>query len=262
MPKIHGFVHGCYALVWNAEDAVCLDREWRICSGLIGALPGQPRQNAQLGLPLKLSPEEATLLVEKGVLELLEYSPHASTQQEVAAFNAAREQDFQTQFVSYLEKREQARLQHTAGDGEVLTAPSEPKRARLEVGSYREHPSFSPLVTIVTSDPRPSSAYQSCTNWTYPGTDKDRRCYLVYKDLWGRGYTLTTGLKYGGDYLVYQGHPRTVHSSYIAIVLPWKQTIQSLGSVARVGSKVKKNILVCSVDEHELVHYITLSWTM
>ncbi len=32
-----------------------------------------------------------------GVLELLEYSPHASTQQEVAAFNAAREQDFQTQ---------------------------------------------------------------------------------------------------------------------------------------------------------------------
>ena len=40
--------------------------KWRIVGGLIGALPSQPRQNAQLGLPLKLMSEETTLLIEMG----------------------------------------------------------------------------------------------------------------------------------------------------------------------------------------------------
>lgn len=29
--------------------------------------------------------------------------------------------------------------------------------------------------------------------------------YKVFKDLWYKGYHLTSGLKYGGDYLVYPG---------------------------------------------------------
>lgn len=29
--------------------------------------------------------------------------------------------------------------------------------------------------------------------------------YKVFSDLWRRGYYLTPGLKYGGDYLVYAG---------------------------------------------------------
>ena len=41
--------------------------KWRIVGGLIGALPSQPRQNAHLGLPLKLMPEETTLLMEIGM---------------------------------------------------------------------------------------------------------------------------------------------------------------------------------------------------
>lgn len=84
----------------------------------------------------------------------------------------------------------------------------------------------------------------------------------MYKDLWERGYTLTTGLKYGGDYLVYQGNPRIVHASYIAMVTSWKQNIPSLGAVARVGSKVKKNILLCSVDNTQTIHYVTVAWIM
>lgn len=46
----------------------CLRDKWRVVGGLIGALPSQPRQNAQLGLPLKLLPEETTLLLELGIL--------------------------------------------------------------------------------------------------------------------------------------------------------------------------------------------------
>lgn len=82
----------------------------------------------------------------------------------------------------------------------------------------------------------------------------------MYRDLWRRGYTLTSGLKYGGDYLVYSGDPALVHSHYLAVVLPWRQPIKSLLSLCRVGSKVAKYILLCSVEDN-VVHYQTIQWT-
>lgn len=97
---------------------------------------------------------------------------------------------------------------------------------------------------------------------THTATKQEKYRYLIYKDLWECGYTLTTGLKFGGDYLVYKGHPHTVHASFIAVVLPWKQTIRSFGAVTRVGTKVKKSILLCSMDEEGMVHYLTVDWSM
>ena len=81
----------------------------------------------------------------------------------------------------------------------------------------------------------------------------------VYRDLWERGYTLTSGLKYGADYLVYQGDPTLVHSRFMALVLPWKQPVLTLASLCRVGSKVAKSVLLCSVEQG-LVRYQTLEW--
>lgn len=116
--------------------------------------------------------------------------------------------------------------------------------------------------------------------------------YAVYKDLWGRGYTITTAVKYGGDFLVYDGRqdteeggreggrwctdycvsmslwiffcagdPALVHSHFIALVLPWKQPITTLVTLCRLGSKVVKAILLCSVTEDGNVHYQTVQWT-
>ncbi len=81
----------------------------------------------------------------------------------------------------------------------------------------------------------------------------------VFRDLWQRGYYLTSGLKYGGDFLVYSGDPALTHSSYVAIVLPWKQPCSTLVSLARVAAKVKKNILLCST-EHAGLCYYTVEW--
>ena len=85
--KIQAVAQGgvCGALVWRAEGkwsqrpvhisagemGVCSDVyrlrvEWRVVGGLVGALPVQPRQSGQLGLPLHLSPEELSHLLEKG----------------------------------------------------------------------------------------------------------------------------------------------------------------------------------------------------
>ncbi len=47
-----------------------LRRSWRIVGHLIGALPQNPRQNNQLGLPLVLLPEEVALLLHEGLFPL------------------------------------------------------------------------------------------------------------------------------------------------------------------------------------------------
>lgn len=88
--KVHAFMQESTVLVWDAHgikllagviyewhlwlntcinltDVMYLREKWRIIGGLIGALPSHPRQNAQLGLPLKLMPEETTLLLEMGI---------------------------------------------------------------------------------------------------------------------------------------------------------------------------------------------------
>lgn len=76
----HGIrLHSCVCASLSPLDVVRLDRDWRICSGLVGALPGKPRQNIQLGLPFKLSSEETTLLIEKGTLIIVHIPAHQTT---------------------------------------------------------------------------------------------------------------------------------------------------------------------------------------
>lgn len=86
----------------------------------------------------------------------------------------------------------------------------------------------------------------------------------MFSDLWRKGYYLTTGLKYGGDYLVYDGNPIGVHSYFIAKIYSWSEDISSLSLVqdGRLGGKVKKNILLCTVKpDNDTVQYITLHWS-
>ena len=95
-----------------------------------------------------------------------------------------------------------------------------------------------------------------------PATETEKLKYAVFHDLWLKGYFLTSGLKYGGDYLVYRDNPNKVHSDFIAIVTPWQQSIGSIVSLGRLGSKVKKTTLLCSVEgEKDPVRYVTLQWS-
>ncbi len=84
----------------------------------------------------------------------------------------------------------------------------------------------------------------------------------MFRDLWREGQYVTSGAKYGGDFLVYSGDPCLVHSDYIAVVLPWKQTINNLVSWGHLGSKVRKNVLLCSVSpDSDSVTYFSLQWS-
>ena len=87
--------------------------------------------------------------------------------------------------------------------------------------------------------------------------------YRVFSDLWHKGYYITSGLKYGGDYLVYTNNPLVVHSQFIAKIYSWSEDISPMSLIqdGRLGGKVKKNILLCTLKADDSVQYISLYWS-
>ncbi len=109
--------------------------------------------------------------------------------------------------------------------------------------------------------------------------------YTVFKDLWKKGFYVTAGLKFGGDYLVYEStlvqkillcviislifshldDPLCVHSSFIAKIIHWNDPIKmsDLVIAGRLGGKVKKQTLLCSLNPQDnlTVRYLTLYWS-
>jgi tRNA-splicing endonuclease subunit Sen34 len=76
---------------------------------------------------------------------------------------------------------------------------------------------FAPIINIKTSS-KSFAWYSNDDNcfshiniskqnnlWTWPNNPKDIQKYKVYCDLWNRGYYITSGIKFGGDYLLYPG---------------------------------------------------------
>ncbi|TFY73361.1 hypothetical protein EWM64_g10651, partial [Hericium alpestre] len=63
--KVRIHVSNKHAFVWTIEHAAALRSKHHICGVLAGTLPHLSQQNAFLGLPLVLMPEEVVLLMEK-----------------------------------------------------------------------------------------------------------------------------------------------------------------------------------------------------
>ncbi len=85
---------------------------------------------------------------------------------------------------------------------------------------------------------------------------------FVFEDLWKKGYYITSGQKFGGDFLVYPGDPLKFHSHYIAVCLEEHQplTPKFLICHGRLGTNVKKTVLLCSVNDQRVVNYQSLNW--
>ena len=50
--------------------------------------------------------------------------------------------------------------------------------------------------------------------WSYPTTALEALRYRVFLDLHTRGYTMTSGAKFGGDFLAYPGDPLLYHAQF------------------------------------------------
>lgn len=99
--------------------------------------------------------------------------------------------------------------------------------------------------------------------WKFPKTMFEKARCKVFSDLWEKGYFITNGNKFGGDYLVYPGDPLRFHSHFIVKVLPLNEKFTGLDlvSVGRLGSTVKKTNVLASVDSLNKVIYTSVQWS-
>ncbi|XP_022088849.1 tRNA-splicing endonuclease subunit Sen34-like isoform X2 [Acanthaster planci] len=81
-------------LVWDADDVKLLRQTHHIVGSLVGSLPRSPRQNAQLGLPLQLMPEEAAVLIEYDVAKMVNVKIKDPSADNVTSFEEARQKSF------------------------------------------------------------------------------------------------------------------------------------------------------------------------
>ncbi|CAH2319235.1 tRNA-splicing endonuclease subunit Sen34 [Pelobates cultripes] len=104
--------------------------------------------------------------------------------------------------------------------------------------------------------------HQASVDWPYAGQAEHELRYKVFKDLWERGYFLTSGNKFGGDFLVYPGDPMRFHAHFIIICYPYNKDIPmtDIITAGRLGTNVKKTVLLCSPNEGT-VNYTSLQWS-
>ncbi|EKM83044.1 hypothetical protein AGABI1DRAFT_34260 [Agaricus bisporus var. burnettii JB137-S8] len=294
------------AYLWNVDDIAKLRSKHHICGILTGTLPHLSQQNAFLGIPLVLLPEEVVLLVENGIVVLID-DPTAHAQPnlvEIESWNNEQQALFRQQTVANeakFAKQEQSRslsedaiqkrkereerrrlaaqklAQDVNNDNGLFSTESEPVTKEATLATPQ---SSIPTGTYTISIPASSEEYQwysphhatfstiesaqKAGIWTYPSNLNERARCGVFRSLSEQGYFMGSGVKFGGDYLVYPGDPLRYHSHFVATVIDSPtQTLRPMEIIAhgRLGTATKKSHLLCTWDdEKKQVSYLSIEW--
>ena len=169
------------------------------------------------GLPLQLSPEEVTLCLARGWAEL--YSVDAA-----AAFFSSLSAPLPSPPALSARKKEKKPLP-AKGWGARPALPHDAKRLKKT-----ERENTEPWTAVLrTPNARVDTPYVSerdgvffetqTSLWSFPRTDAQRRRCAVFAHMHARGVTLTSGAKFGAEYLAYPGDPAAYHASFTVRVM-------------------------------------------
>ncbi|CDQ69259.1 tRNA-splicing endonuclease subunit Sen34 [Oncorhynchus mykiss] len=266
-------------LMWRADDLKSV-RELGIIGTLVGSLARQPRQNTRLGRPLELLPEEGRLMADMGRAAVIPDSTNEDPEvnpEQVEQYHAGLENSFQEQGALALEDRKTTLMRvitekHNENSGSQEDSDGA-VRDRLEALAHG------------FSFPRTAMAVQLCTaraglshcpevrrflaaDWPIPRDERSETRFRVFRDLRRQGFYLTSAGKFGGDYLVYPGDPLRFHAYFIVVCISMDESMPlcDVLAIARLGSNVKKTVLLCSSggsqeDDGEEVVYTSLQWS-
>ncbi|KAM9359686.1 tRNA-splicing endonuclease subunit Sen34 [Symphorus nematophorus] len=265
-------------LLWRVEDLRAVRRHGLV-GALMGSLPRTPRQNGRLGRPLLLLPEEERLLRERHAATAAAQSASqkdggAELCEQVRQYEEEQRRSYEEQSVLALEDRKSALCRamtssHT-GSGSGAALADEALCGRLEdLDRSFTFPHSALAVQLSTARaglthcPEARAFLQA--NQPIRGQDGPRCAarYQVFRDLRRRGFYLTSAGKFGGDFLVYPGDPLRFHAHFIAVCLSLDESVCLLDvlAVARLGSNVKKTVLLCSPGTDGRVLYTSLQWS-
>ncbi|XP_028929577.1 tRNA-splicing endonuclease subunit Sen34 [Ornithorhynchus anatinus] len=175
-------------------------------------------------------------------------------------------------------QRRQESVDRSEPAAEMMEAEEEEEEGEAEAGRPEgepsaDHPPTPPLprtamlLQLPTARPRPRLAplldwRVPSPDWPHAGRPSHELRYRVYRDLWQRGYFLTAGGKFGGDFLVYPGDPLRFHAHFVALCWQPEEPLplRDLVSAGRLGTNVRKTVLLCSARPDGSVCYTSLEW--
>lgn len=87
--------------------------------------------------------------------------------------------------------------------------------------------------------------------------------YQAFRSLWEKGFYLTSGVKFGGDFLVYPGDPASYHSQYILVCMEDSPslTLKQLITYARMATSVKKTFLIAFIKNSTTLNFLSINWS-
>ena len=269
-------------MLYDVEIITWLRREHHILGVLIGTLPQVPSQNVFLGLPVELMPEEARLLVEKG-LGYIVHDPdwHKASMKSLDAslvqtYKQHLQQKGQDAFQSsqtHKEQRTQAAIRKLyLDDAAKKTAsaafpsseksgkpekpvPSDEAETICEVDNLK--PAASDMV-LRSAGPEwavsPAATYpplpapQAPEETYVPVVDESQ--YALFKHLNDEGYYVSPGLRFGCQYMAYPGDPLRFHSHFLAVSANLDEELDLLDIIGggRLGTGVKKGFVLGGID--------------
>lgn len=249
-------------LVFDIDDVLHIRRHHGICAVCTGTMPQAPTQNIFLGLPIELYAEEARLLVDKRAAYVVDdaadhlsqltsmdpatrksYLQSLKSQRNLAKqlFDDAKAKSG----AAHAHKRKakgkpaeetDAPASTTGGGDEDALFDSTPPPAVHPVARNTSAPAITPTASTALIKPGGAHGVTIPVPASYP----------LYAFLNARGYYITPGLRFGGDYSVYPGDPFRFHAHYMANSYGWDEEIPMLDLVTsgRLGTAVKKSFLL------------------
>ncbi|KAA8652459.1 hypothetical protein EYZ11_005089 [Aspergillus tanneri] len=286
LPIPISYIEGNYFL-FSIDAVTYLRREHHICGVLAGTLPQIPQQNVFLGLPLQLMPEEARLLVEKGVAcivdevkaqkdgmkALMEHDRkkylHDLESQGLEAMrlqNNRKEQKKEKHLQKIAEKQstKARKAAETASADEPKGESKEESVVDLFADNQQSGPSQISSRRVSTTVPTnsvmgitPATSYRLIPS--QPSADQLMALpavpssYPLFAHLHSEGYFLSPGLRFGCQYLAYPGDSLRFHSHFLVVSAEWDEELNLMDLIAggRLGTGVKKGFLIGGAEKTE-----------
>ncbi|KAL2830789.1 hypothetical protein BDW59DRAFT_14199 [Aspergillus cavernicola] len=274
--------------VFSVAAVTFLRREHHICGVLTGTLPQVPQQNVFMGLPLELMPEEARLLVEKGVACIVDevnfqkkgmqslveedrkkYLKELESQGvEAMQFQMRRKERVKEGNLKKIEEKKKAAKAKATNAQLKQDAPDAPRGEDSVVSLFDDTQSSA---SSHVSSPRRSStlgavdAMGITPTLSHPLLPQQPPAdhhiplpqvpssYPLFAHLHSKGYFLSPGLRFGCEYLAYPGDPLRFHSHFLVVSTGWDEELDLMKVIAggRLGTGVKKGFLIGGADEKQ-----------
>lgn len=282
LPVPISYIAGNY-FVFSVDAVTFLRREHHICGVLAGTLPQAPQQNVFTGLPLELMPEEARLLVEKGVACIVdEVNFQKQGMQSLVEEDRKKYlKELETQGLEtmQLQVRRKEKLKEEAMKKTAEKKAAKAKKTEQKQPATEASAEDSAVVSLFDNSQSSSpSQVSSSRSSTIPATEAMRitpavsypplpqqppaehllslpqvpSSYPLFAHLHSNGYFLTPGLRFGCQYTAYPGDPLRFHSHFLVVSTGWDEELDLMTIITggRLGTGVKKGFLIGGADKN------------